>query len=206
MVTKECLYCMYSVNASKCKPFFPLILLVHFSVYFYLCGYLRYCKCLVNERMLILYIKNIEGKDLCVCVLCNYLGASLGTVHDSVAAVEREGVLKFRQTFLSEFITRVNHPPICLWDNHTVVICCLLHIFIFNIGSCRILCICYMLVNRLKCGNMLIRRIGHHYWVWFPTCHDSIPLQLNQICIMSFRGTMSRSDTTPLHGYIQQLM
>lgn len=119
MVMKECLYCMYSVNASKCKLFFPLFYWFIFrSTFICVATYVT-----VNERMLILYIKNIEGKDLCVCVLCNYLGASLGTVHDSVAAVEREGVLKFRQTFLSEFITRVNHPPICLWDNHTVVIC-----------------------------------------------------------------------------------
>lgn len=69
-----------------------------------------------------------------------YLGASLGAVHDSVAAVEREGVLKFGQTFLSEFITGINHPPVCLSDYNTVVICRLLHqesflVLIINIGS-----------------------------------------------------------------------
>jgi len=49
-----------------------------------------------------------------------YLGASLSAVHDSVAAVKWEGVLKSRQTFLCEFITGVNHPPVCLWDNNSV--------------------------------------------------------------------------------------
>lgn len=43
-----------------------------------------------------------------------YLRARLGAVHDSVAAVKGEGVLKFGQTFLCEFITGVNHPPVCL--------------------------------------------------------------------------------------------
>lgn len=80
----------------------------------------------------------------CVFSFLKYLGASLGAVHDSVAAVEREGVLKFSQTFLSKFITGVNHPPVCLWDNNTVVICHLLHLLIFNIGSWE------MLVNPLK--------------------------------------------------------
>lgn len=63
---------------------------------------------------------------MCENVL-KYLGTRLSAVHDSVAAVEREGVLKFRQTLLSEFITGVNHPPVCLWDNNTVDICSLLH-------------------------------------------------------------------------------
>ena len=59
-----------------------------------------------------------------------YLGARFGAVHDSVAAIEREGILKLRQTFLSEFITGVNHPPICLQNNITVVISCLFALFL----------------------------------------------------------------------------
>lgn len=51
---------------------------------------------------------------MCEKALFKYLGTRLGAVHDSVAAVEREGVLKFRQTFLSELITGVNHPPVGL--------------------------------------------------------------------------------------------
>lgn len=44
----------------------------------------------------------------------SYLGASLGAVHDCVAAVKRKGVLELRQSFLGELIPRVNHPAISL--------------------------------------------------------------------------------------------
>lgn len=52
-------------------------------------------------------------------VTLEHLGTSLSAVHDSVAAVQREGVLKFRQALLCEFITGVNHPPVRLWDKDT---------------------------------------------------------------------------------------
>lgn len=61
-------------------------------------------------------LKILSEKNCACGNLLLYLGAGLGTVHDGVAAVEREWILKFRQTFLSKFITGVNHPPICLWD------------------------------------------------------------------------------------------
>lgn len=58
-----------------------------------------------------------------------YLWTRLGAVHDRVAAVEREGVLKLRQTFLCEFIAGVDHPPVGLRDNNnsTVGVHRLLH-------------------------------------------------------------------------------
>lgn len=43
-----------------------------------------------------------------------YLGAGLCTVHDGVAAVEREGVLQLGQALLCEFISGVDHPAISL--------------------------------------------------------------------------------------------
>lgn len=68
-------------------------------------------------------------------IFCNHLGAGLGAVHDSVAPVERKGILKFSQTFLSKFITGVNHPPICLQNNNN---CCFHYSFsfIFILNPC----------------------------------------------------------------------
>lgn len=43
-----------------------------------------------------------------------YLGAGPGTVHDGVAAVEREGILQFGQALLCEVVSGVDHPAIGL--------------------------------------------------------------------------------------------
>lgn len=48
-----------------------------------------------------------------------------------MAAVKREGILKFSQTLFCELVPGVNHPPICLQNNATAVICCLLSLFIY---------------------------------------------------------------------------
>lgn len=61
-----------------------------------------------------------------VRIIWNHLRARLGAVHDRVASIEREGILKFSQTFLSKFITGVDHPPICL-HNVTAVNCYFCH-------------------------------------------------------------------------------
>lgn len=46
--------------------------------------------------------------------LLPYLGAGLCTVHDGVAAVEREGVLQLGQALLCEIVSGVDHPAIGL--------------------------------------------------------------------------------------------
>lgn len=61
-----------------------------------------------------------NGNDLrCVYSrrgLTVYLGAGLGAVHYSVAAVEGERILQLGQTLLCELVSGVDHPAIRLTD------------------------------------------------------------------------------------------
>lgn len=43
-----------------------------------------------------------------------YLRASLGTVHDGVAAVHREGVSQLLEPLLRVFVSRINDPAVRL--------------------------------------------------------------------------------------------